>query len=123
MESLQPGHIVQFMKRFNFRGGRLLALKLLNRKNSSQGLLLLRVKTPQGDKCRLKLALDEVLEYRFQRRPFVDRQALTEVRLGYFDGVFYFNLDAFAEDGPPKIIDFRNSEAYIAATRFSWEAV
>lgn len=48
MESLQPGHIVQFMKRFNFRGGRLLALKLLNRKNSSQGLLLLRVKTPRA---------------------------------------------------------------------------
>ena len=121
MEILQPGQIVQFAKRFDFRGGRLLALRIRQRSKMASGRLILLVKTSAGVKTKLTLDFEDVAEYRFQRRPYVDRKALVEVRLGYFDGLFFFNLDAFAEDGLPKVIDFRNSEAYIAGTRLSWE--
>ena len=121
MEILQPGQIVQFMKKFDFRGGRLEALRLRHRAKMSSGRLNLLLRSSAGAKTRLTMDFEDVAEYRFQRRPYVARTSLVEVRLGYFDGLFFFNLDAFAEDGPPKVIDFRNSEAYIAGTRVSWE--
>jgi hypothetical protein len=120
MEQIPPGQTAALMKRFSFRGGRLLSLRLARRKTAQ---LLLRVKTHGGESVRLKLRFDDIIEYRFQQRPFRAPPPLSEVRLGYFEGSFYLNLDAWADEGVPQLMDFRNSEAFIAGARLSWEIV
>jgi hypothetical protein len=123
METVKPGQIAVFMRKFNFRGGRIRLIKFQTKKGVTNAKLGLAIKTPGGEVSRLLIEFIDVDEYRFQRRAYVKPRALSEVRLGYFDGAFYFNLDAFAEDGPAKVIDFRNSEAYIAAQGMQYKIV
>ena len=73
--------------------------------------------------ARLRIVLEGVEEFRFQRRPGPSMVRIKEVRLGVFNGVFYLNLDAYADDVPPALHDFRASDAFIASRSFAWEIV
>lgn len=123
MDQIQPSQIAQFMRRFHFKGGVLRRFSIRNRTTSdASGEIALALR--EGDanqRARLRLVLDGVAEFRFQRRPGPGLVRLKEVRLGYFNGLFYLNFDAFPDDGPPAIIDFRASDAFVAARSISWE--
>jgi hypothetical protein len=125
MDQLQPAQIAQFTKRFQFRGGTLLRFQIRNRpKGQSDGLIVVSARDESaGSRVRLRLRLEGVEEFRFQRRPGPGLVRLKEVRLGYFNGLLYINLDAFAVDGPAALIDFRASDAFAAARRITWDAV
>jgi hypothetical protein len=125
MEQIQPSQIAQFMKRFRFRGGVLRRFRISNLSvNEARGEIALIIHEADTNKrARLRIVLDGVAEFRFQRRPGPGLVRLKEVRLGYFNGLFFLNFDAFADDGPPALIDFRASDAFIAARSISWEAL
>jgi hypothetical protein len=123
MEQIQPSQIATFLKRFRLRGGILRRFRVRNHspRQSSAEILLTVGDAGSEQRGRLRLVLDGVEEYRFQRRPGPALVRLKDVRLGYFNGVFFLNLDAFPDDGPPAVIDFRASDAFIAARAISWE--
>lgn len=123
MNQLIPAQTVSFLKRFCFAGGSLRQFRIRNLANRrcTGELALFVTETASGERVRMRIVLDEVEEYRFQRRPATSLIRLKEVRLGVFDGTFYFNLDAFVDDAPPALHDFRASDAYIAARSFAWE--
>jgi hypothetical protein len=125
MERLEPNQIGAFLKRFHHLKGRLRRFRVQNRSaQEARGELVLGVH--EGDErkpMRLKLALEAVEEFRFQRRPGPGLVRLREVRLGAFNGLFFLNLDAYADEGAPQLIDFRASDAYIAARSVLWEIV
>ena len=125
MDKIQQSQIVAFMKRYRFRGGRLRRFRVQTQSaQRSSGEIVVSVRETESDKrLRLRLVLENVEEYRFQRRPGTGIVRLKEVRLGYFNGSFFLNFDAFPEDGPPSLIDFRASDAFIAAQTISWEIV
>jgi hypothetical protein len=125
MNTIQPAQIAQFMKRFRFRGGALRRFRIRNHSAqhaSGEVLLILRT-ADSGERVRLRLLFDGVEEFRFQRRPGPGLFRLKEVRLGYFGGLFFLNFDAFSSDEAPTLIDFRASDAFIAARTISWEIV
>lgn len=125
MEQLLPAQAAAFLKRFRFRGGTLRRFQVRNRSgNHGVGVLHVAVHDGTSDvRVRLRIVLDGVEEYRFQRRPGPGLVRLKEVRLGCFNGLFYLNLDAFADGERPALIDFRASDAFIAARSFAWEIV
>jgi hypothetical protein len=63
---------------------------------------------------RLILRLEGVDEFRFQMRPSQPRVKVTDARIGYLNGLFYVNMDAFGLDPgeQPKLHDYRGSETY-----------
>jgi hypothetical protein len=125
MERLEPNQIGPFLRRFHHLKGRLRRFRVQNRSaQEARGELVLGVH--EGDErkpMRLKLALEGVEEFRFQRRPGPGLVRLREVRLGAFNGLFFLNLDAYADEAAPQLIDFRASDAYIAARTVLWEIV
>jgi hypothetical protein len=111
------------MKRFRFQKG-ILKSVLLRQSTPREQMALLSlvvVDTSKNVKVKLKLRFDGVEEYRFQRRPNGGLLRLSEVRLGYFDGLIYLNLDAYADDEAPQVMDFRASDAFVAGRDFSYE--
>lgn len=125
MESITPGKIHEFAKRFRFGRGIWRGLRMCNRSARECSLTLtLTVRDAKTDrKVRLKIRLNEVEEFRFQRRPMGALVALREVRFGYFDGLIYVNLDAYADDPVPQLMDFRASDAFAAGRSVEFEVV
>lgn len=125
MNQLLPAQTIQFVRRFRFQGAVLLRFRIRNHsRTQSSGEVLVRVtEIDTGKRVRLRIAIRDVEEYRFQRRPGPGLTRLKEVRLAVFDGCFYLNLDAFADDGMPALHEFRASDAFIAGRSFSWEIV
>jgi hypothetical protein len=125
MNELTHLNLVAFQKRYVLSGGTLARFRIRNRSNKrTEGEVLLRVRDTQANAMvRLKLHFKMVDEYRFQRRPGPGLVKLTDVRIGLFDDLIFINFDAFDVDGPPKVIDFRASDCFIAARRIDWEIV
>jgi hypothetical protein len=125
MKQLIPAQIGQFLKQFPLKGGTLRRFRVTHHspKESSGELILSVVDSEQARRVRLRIVLDEVEEFRFQRRPGPSLVRIKEARLGVFNGVFYLNLDAYAADDPPALHDYRASEAFIAARSLEWEIV
>jgi hypothetical protein len=125
MNELNPGNLYAFLKRFQLKGGRLLRFQVRPRKadGSTADLQLRAVDTQSNKPIRLRLAFEFVEEYRFQRRPGTTSAKLNEVQFGFFGDLTYLNLDAFAIDGPPKVMDFRASDCFIAGRIVRWEIV
>ena len=130
MNQLQPNQIDSFLRRFRFRKGTLRRIRLINRSSrQTDAEILLAVRTDesldsQPGRVRLRLVLTGVEEYRFQRRPNANLVTLGEVRVGYFNGLFYLDLNAFdLEEGKPALHDFRASDAFAAARDFAWEII
>src|SRR5262245_4206935 len=125
MDRLQPSQIASFLKRFHFLKGSLLRFRVRNcSPRNACGDIVLSVR--EGDdakRVRLRLSFEGIEEFRFQRRPGPGLVKLRNVRLGYFNGLFYLTLDAFADDGAPQLMDFRASDAYIAGRELGWEII
>ena len=123
MNQIQPGQIVHFLKRFQFQGGAIRRFRIRNdSRQSSSGELILAIREGSSSKVRLRIVVEGVEEYRFQRRPGPGLFRIREVRLGVFDGLIYFNLDAY-DDEAPALHDFRASDAFVAGRSMAWEIV
>ena len=123
MNELTPGNAHAFLKRFQFRGGWLRRFRVRNKSaDFATGEVRLTARdTETNQPARLRLVFDGVEEYRFQRRPGPGLVRLSEVQVGFFGNLVYLNLDAFAEEGPPKVMDFRASDWFLAGRTVRWE--
>jgi len=123
MNELTPANAHAFFKRFQFRGGWLRRFRVRNTSaDSATGEVRLTARDTQTNEAvRLRIKFDGVEEYRFQRRPGPGLVRLTEVQVGFFGNLVYLNFDAFAEDGPPKVMDFRASDCFLAGRSVTWE--
>jgi hypothetical protein len=125
MNELTPSNAHAFLKRFRLRGGRLtrFCLGKPTADGATAEVRLAARDTETDRRVRLRLVFDEVEEYRFQRRPGPARDRLNDVQVGFFGPLVYLNLDAFPEDGPPKVMDFRASDCFLAGRTARWELV
>jgi hypothetical protein len=124
MNDLTTGNVHQFQKRFQFRGARLRRFRVRNAAKASTAEVRLTVRDATTDKpVRLRLTFEGVEEFRFQRRPGPGLVRLTGLQVGFFGALTYVNFDPFAEDGPPKVMDFRASDCFVAARTVRWEVV
>lgn len=124
MTELTQQSMYALRKRFLFRGGSVRRWLIREVKGQTIGVLVLRVYDQHAKKkVRLKFTMRNVEEYRFQRRPGTKPLRLTDVQFGFFGALVYFNLDAFPDDGPPKVMDFRASDCFLAGLSLAWEEV
>ena len=125
MIELTTSNLYQFLKRFQFRGSRLRQFRVRNTSSKLAGaeIRLLVRETASGKPARLRLAFEGVEEFRFQRRPGPGLVRLTGLQVGEFGALTYVILDPFAEDGPPKVMDFRASDCFVAARTVRWEVL
>jgi hypothetical protein len=125
MNELTPSNVYSFLKRFALKGATLRRFQIQQRsaRSSSATLLLSATDATKQAKVRLKLTFEGVEEFRFQRRPGPPLLKLKDVQIGFFGPLTFLNLDAFIEDGPPKLMDFRASDWFIGGLRLYWEVV
>ena len=125
MHELTPSNTLAFLRRFRLKGGVIRRLTLRNTGPDavSAKLLLTVTDGSTGDKVKLAIAVNDVEEYRFQKRPAAGAFAVREVRLATFDGVTFLDLDADAQEAAPKPMDFRISDCFIAGRRLAWEVI
>jgi hypothetical protein len=125
MNELTTGTAHQFLKRYQFRGARLRRFRVRNRSaEAATAELRLTVRAADTDKpVRLRLVFEGVEEFRFQRRPGPGLVRVRGVQVGFFGALTYVNLDPFAEDGPPKVMDFRASDCFVAGRTVRWKEV
>jgi hypothetical protein len=125
MNELTPSNAHAFLRRYQLRGGRLTRFRV--HKPTADGataeVQVAARDTETNQRVRLRLVFDGVEEYRFQRRPGPARDRLNDVQVGFFGPLVYLNLDAFPEDGPPKVMDFRASDCFLAGRTARWEVV
>lgn len=131
MTPLYATDLLQFQRQFRFTGGRLRRMRFINRRGEAAIELILAVRTAPkslGDSAEpvlLRLRIDGVEEYRFQKRPTMIAGKLSDCRLGYFQDLFFINLDAWGLPAGevPKAHDFRASDAYAAGRSMAWEII
>lgn len=125
MDQLHPAQFVQFLRSFQFRGGSLRRFRIRNHsKQHSSGEICISAKAADTSKrVVVRLFFKGIEEYRFQRRPGPGLVRLKDICLGSFNNLIYLNLDPFAYDGSPALIDFRASDAFIAGRTVSWEII
>lgn len=123
MNELTTGTAHQFLKRFPFRGARLRQFRVRNVGDSSTAEVRLTVRSEDDKPVRLRLIFNGVEEFRFQRRPGPGLVRVKDVQIGFFGALTYVNFDPFAEEGPPKVMDFRASDCFMAARSVRWEVV
>jgi hypothetical protein len=129
MNRLEPAELASFLRKYRFAGGRLRRVRLRAGRGGTLSVeLLLAVQTALRDlgtepkPVRLKMRLDGVEEYRFQKRPGMAGGRIPDARVGYFDGLVFVTLDTWSLDPgeAPKAHDFRASDAYAAGRELSW---
>ena len=124
MNELTSGTAHQFLKRFQFRGARLRAFRVRNSAGAATAEVRLTARAgDSGNLVRLRLVFDGVEEFRFQRRPGPGLVTLKDIQVGFFGALTYVNFDPFAEDGPPKVMDFRASDSFVAGRTVRWEVI
>jgi hypothetical protein len=125
MNELTAGNVHAFLKRFQLKGGRLIRISIRPRRGetTTAELRLTALDATTNEPVRLRLTFTGVEEYRFQRRPSAPLVCLKEVQVGFFGALTYLNLDAFPEEGPPKVMDFRASDCFLAGRIVSWELI
>ena len=131
MTPLHPQDLTQFARKYRFPNGRLRRVRLTTGKGGPTVEITLRVQTALRDlgegtqPVRLKLRVSGVEEYRFQKRPHARGAKVSDVKFGYFNGLFFVNLDAWGllPGEVPGVHDFRASEAFVAGKDLSWEEV
>jgi hypothetical protein len=129
MTRLEPAELASFARRYRFANGRLRRVRLRTGRDGALSVeLLLSVRTAlrelgsEPKPVRLRLRLEGVEEYRFQKRPGTAAGAIPDARVGYFDGLVFVTLDAWSLDPGevPKAHDFRASDAYAAGRELWW---
>ena len=131
MTPLRTHEIAGFLKRFRFRGGRLLRMRL-NRVQQRDPEIELIVYVRQAiinlgedyPPVRLRLRLKDVSEFRFQKRPNSDRTLIGKFDLSFIDGRCCMNLNSYLnDDEKPELIDYRASDLYFVCSELNWEVV
>ncbi len=131
MTRLHSSELVQFARKYRFVGGRLQRLRLVNRRGSGNVEVVLVVRPAPRDlgaapkPVKLKLEIIGVEEFRFQKRPTLSVGKMSDLMLGYFNGLYYINFDAWGlpADEVPRVHDFRASDAFVAGNDLFWEDV
>jgi hypothetical protein len=125
MNRLNPSELLQFARKYRFPGGRIRRLAIQHRKGEAVLLASLSVRTADGNPVKLKLRLERVEEYRFQKRPSMGSGRISEFRMSYLQGRIFLTFDSLglSPGEVPGIHDFRASEAFAAGDVLFWEDV
>ncbi|MGL6074632.1 MAG: hypothetical protein ACRC8S_10770 [Fimbriiglobus sp.] len=132
MNRLNPSEINSFLRQFRFPGGRLRRMKLHYGSGDDFRIeIAILAKTALKDlgstpkPVRLRLELIGVEEFRFQKRPNSAEGKLHDLRIGYFNGLFFLTLDdmGLSPGDMPKLHDYRAGDHYLATRQISWEVV
>ncbi len=132
MNRVHPPDVAAFARKFRFAGGRLRRVRLKYSSGADFAVeFTLTARTAIQDlgtdpaAVTLKFRLTGVEEFRFQKRPTMKSGSVTEARLGYFQDLFFVNLDAWslASGDVPKVHDYRASDTYVAGRELFWEEV
>ena len=130
MNPITPNDLPAFLRKYRLAGGRVRRVRVLypsaRRVAIEFHLSILEAVKNLGSKpgrIRLVLRLEGVEEFRFQMRPSQPKARINDARIGYLNGLFFVNLDAWGlEPGEqPKLHDFRASEVYAAGRELHWE--
>lgn len=130
MNRVFPQDLAAFVRKHRFPGGRVRAVRVIHTHEKGVAVefrLLVREAIKElgaePKRVRLVLRLEGVEEYRFQMRPNQPKAKIADARLGYLNGLFYVNLDAWGLDPgeQPKLHDFRASELYAAGRDLYWQ--
>jgi hypothetical protein len=120
-ERIGPNDLPRFLRQYRLTGGRIRRVRVLYPRPKEvviEFCLTLReaIKNlgTEPRLVRLVLRLEGVEEFRFQMRPGQPRVKIADARIGYLNGLFFVNFDAWAlEPGEqPRLHDYRASEAY-----------
>jgi hypothetical protein len=127
---LNPQDVAAFLRKYRLNGGRIRRVRVRYQKGREVGVefhLTVRTgATPADAKpVRLVLRLAGVEEFRFQMRPGQAKVKIADARIGYLNGLFFVNLDAWGLDPgeQPKLHDFRASEVYAGGRELFWAEV
>jgi hypothetical protein len=130
MNPITPNDLPAFLRKYRLAGGRVRRVRLLYPRPKEVAVefhLTVREAMknlgaePQA--VRLVLRVEGVEEFRFQMRPNQPRAKIADARIGYLNGLFFVNLDAWGlEPGEqPKLHDYRASEVYVGGRALLWE--
>ncbi|OWK37550.1 hypothetical protein [Fimbriiglobus ruber] len=130
MNRLYPTDLVSFQRKYRLAGGKLRRVRI--RYGAGDKLTIefvLAARTALRDlgteprPIRLRFRLKGTEEFRFQKRPTIAGGKISDARIGYFQELFFINLDAWTlEPGEAaKVHDFRASDAYLAGSELWWE--
>jgi hypothetical protein len=120
-ERIGPNDLPRFLRQYRLAGGRIRRVRVLYPRPKEVAIefhltVLEAIKNlgTEPGSVRLVLRLEGVEEYRLQMRPGQPRAKITDARIGYLNGLFFVNLDAWGlEPGEqPRLHDYRASEAY-----------
>ncbi len=129
MNRLPPHELPAFLRKYRLNGSRLRRVRVLYPRPKEVAVefhLSVRETIKQlGTEpatVRLVLRLEGVDEFRLQMRPGQPRAKIGDARLGYLNGLFFVNLDAWAlEPGEqPRLHDYRASELYAGGRELFW---
>ena len=131
MTRLHSSDLVQFARKYRFVGGKLKRYRVGYRRGvgTLEAVLLVRPATRDlgatPKPVKLKLEITGVEEYRFQKRPTTAAGKMSDLKLGYFNGLYYINFDAWGLPAGevPGIHDFRASDAFVAGNDLFWEEI
>lgn len=132
MNRLYPADLHQFSQRYRLAGSRLQRLRIRYRgadRVTVEFVLAMRAKIrdlgTEPQSLKLKIRLEGVEEFRFQKRPTTAAGTVPEARIGYFGDMYFVNLDAWGLQAGevPGIHDYRGSDAYVGARELYWEEV
>lgn len=120
-EHIGPNDLPRLLRQYRLAGGRIRRVRVLYARPKEIAIEFhLSVRETiknlgtEPQLVRLVLRLEGVEEFRLQMRPNQPKMKITEARIGYLNGLFYVNLDAWGlEPGEqPKLHDYRASETY-----------
>jgi hypothetical protein len=129
MNRLQPEELAQFSRRYRFIGGKLRKVSI---QTTSRGIRVavtlvcqksLKELSGVAETVRLKLVLEGVEEFRFQKRLNMPAGKIPDLKLASFQGILFLNLDAYplSPGEVPGPHDFRASDAYAAGKSLYWQ--
>ena len=132
MNRVTPQDLPAFLRKYRLNGGRLRRVRVLYPRPKEVAVefhLTVREATQnlgtEPKPVRLVLRLEGVEEFRFQMRPSQPKARIADARVGYLNGLYFVNLDAWGlEPGEqPKLHDYRASEVYAGGRELLWEEV
>jgi hypothetical protein len=130
MNRVTPNDLPALLRKYRLNGGRLRRVRVLYPRPKEVAVefhLTVRETTQnlgaEPKPVRLVLRLEGVEEFRFQMRPSQPKAKIADARVGYLNGLFFVNLDAWGlEPGEqPKLHDYRASEVYAGGRELLWE--
>jgi hypothetical protein len=132
MNRIALNDLPAFLRKYRLIGGRIRRVRVLYPRPKEVAIefhltVVEAIKSldAKPKRARLVLRLEGVDEFRFQMRPGQPKAKIADARIGYLNGLFFVNLDAWGlEPGEqPKLHDFRASEIYAAGSQLLWEEV